>query len=139
MFNSHKIPVYKILISYLRKGFDALGAETRKEIISFIKNNRHSSGAFIDRAGNPDLYYSLFGLWLCRATGQNELPEDLVDFVKKEQHFSSPIEELSTQLIQVELESGEKKKSVFQLLKTIFRKGKSIDLSYQFFPFCPRT
>jgi len=132
MSKSQKDPVYKILIGYLQKGFNALDTETRKEIISFIKNNLHSTGAFIDRAGNPDLYYSLFGLWLCLASGQNELLEDLAGFVKKEQHFSSPIEELAVQLIATELDSAHKK-SVYRLVRTTFIKGKSIDLSYQFF------
>ncbi len=135
MNKSQEIPKYKILISYLKNGFEALDTETRQEITVFIKNNLHYSGAFSDRAGNPDLYYSLFGLWLCRASNQNELLDGLLGYVQEEKkkQLPSPIEELAAHLIEAELEKEKKKKSVFQIVKSVLQKGKSIDLSYQFF------
>ena len=43
------------------------------EIREFVRSRQHSSGAFVDRAGKPDLYYTLFGFYLANTLGLNEI------------------------------------------------------------------
>ncbi|WP_346859375.1 prenyltransferase/squalene oxidase repeat-containing protein [uncultured Draconibacterium sp.] len=135
MSKGENIPVYRRLVQTTRVGFLALDTSVQNEIVEFIKSRQHTSGGFTDRAGNPDLYYSLFGLWLSLGTKQNEALDKLKKFaaLSPEATSKSPVEDLARLLIQSELEPGTKKQSVFQLYKTVFKKGRLIELSYQFF------
>lgn len=63
-----KIPFYRQLISYASEGFAMLDTESQDEVRKFIKDQQTESGGFIDRAGFPDLYYTLFGSFLLSAT-----------------------------------------------------------------------
>lgn len=49
--------------------------ESADSVAAFIQDQWHESGAFIDRDGWPDLYYTVFGLE-CLITLQRELPLD---------------------------------------------------------------
>ncbi|MCY1722973.1 hypothetical protein OU798_21680 [Prolixibacteraceae bacterium Z1-6] len=135
MSKGENIPVYQRLVQTIRAGFLALDPSVQNEIVEFIKSQQHTSGGFTDRAGNPDLYYSLFGLWLSLATEQKEALDQLKTFVflSPKTTSKSPVEDLARLLIQSELEPKAKKQSVFQLYKTVFKKGRLIELSYQFF------
>lgn len=64
-----KIPFYRQLIAFASGGFSALDAESQDEVTNFIQAQQTESGGFCDRAGFPDLYYSLFGFFLSSATG----------------------------------------------------------------------
>ena len=64
-----KIPFYRQLISYASAGFALLDAESQDEVRNFIVEQQDESGGFCDRAGFPDLYYTLFGSFLSSATG----------------------------------------------------------------------
>jgi len=135
MNKKNDTPVYRQLVSVIRAGFLALDVSVQDEIKTFIKNQQDKNGGFVDRAQNPDLYYSLFGLWLSLATDQKELQRNLKDFVstKNMNPSSSPVEDLALLLIKSELDSGQKKKSVFSIIRTVLKKGRLIELSYQFF------
>jgi len=43
------------------------------DLKEFVRSRQHTSGGFVDRAGNPDLYYTLFGFYLARTLGLNEI------------------------------------------------------------------
>jgi len=105
------------------------------EIITFIKSQQHKNGGFVDRAGTPDLYYSLFGLWLSLATAEIELQQNLKTYAseKSNGNTSSPVEDLALLLIKTELDSTHKKQGVIPIIRTVLKKGRLIELSYQFF------
>ncbi len=135
MNKGKNIPIYRQLVQTVRTGFLALDVSVQNEIIVFINSQQNKDGGFIDRAGNSDLYYSLFGLWLSLATEQKELLDNLKAFIenKTKVNTKSPVEDLALLLIQSELDSTQKKQSLLELYKTVFKKGRLIELSYQFF------
>lgn len=135
MNKGKNIPVYLRLAQTVRAGFLALDESVQSEIITFIQSQQNKNGGFMDRAGTPDLYYSLFGLWLSLATEQKELQKALENYVSdiSEKNTKSPVEDLALVLIKSELDSNQNKQSILSLIKTVFRKGRMIELSYQFF------
>lgn len=128
-------PVYLTLAESARSGFLALDGSVQNEIKTFVRAQQHNNGGFIDRAGQPDLYYSLFGLWLSIATGQNELQQKLKEFADTLNmgNSKSPVEDLALLLIKSYLDPGLPKQSIFSIIKTVLKKGRMIELSYQFF------
>jgi len=133
--NKIKIPVYQQFVANIRAGFLALDDEIQNEIKSFIEHQQHENGAFTDRAGQPDVYYSLFGLWLSLATEQQEQIIKLKAFVSTQNNIqpSSLVEELALTLIKIEFDSSQQSDSAFAVVRKILSKGRMIDLSYQFF------
>jgi hypothetical protein len=69
MNQPRQIPFYRQLISFASDGFSMLDAESQSEVTKFTLGQQVESGGFCDRAGYPDLYYSLFGFFLVKATG----------------------------------------------------------------------
>jgi len=64
--------LYLQFIGTVRKGLNLLGDEQQYEIAAFVRQSQHSSGGYTDRAGAPDLYYSVFGDWLAEALELND-------------------------------------------------------------------
>jgi hypothetical protein len=135
MTSKQEIPVYQKLSDYVRKGFLALDESVQQEILSFIKGQQHLTGGFIDRAGNPDLYYSLFGWWLCMATQQENLLNGLRQYLAESSvcKTKSSVDELALQLMNSGLTPKMDHPSLFHHLKLLFSKGQSMDTSYRFF------
>ncbi len=135
MSKGENIPVYKLLVQNVRAGFLALDEPVQNEITGFIKSQQHKNGGFVDRAGTPDLYYSLFGLWLSLATDDNELQTNLKKYISEqsERNTTSSVEDLALLLMKSELDSNSKKKGLFSIIRTVLKKGRLIELSYQFF------
>lgn len=136
MIKSKTVPVYQLLVEYLKKGFSILDSEIQQEVITFIRSQQNQNGAFNDRAGNPDLYYSLFGLWLSMATKQTDSLSKLKEYSSIiDLQRQGPVEQMALILIKAELMPETKKRSVFSLIKMLNRQGKNISLSYRFFLF----
>ncbi len=135
MNKSDDTPVYQQLIATVHSGFLALDETVQKEIRLFIQSQQDEKGGFVDRAGMPDLYYSLFGLWLSMATEQIDIQNKLKNFVNdlNVSDSKSPVEDLALLLIKSELDSNSKKRSISSIIKTVLKKGRTIELSYQFF------
>jgi hypothetical protein len=53
----------------LKRSLDMLDTEIILQMKDFVRNSQSSSGGFRDRAGNPDLYYTLFGWFAADALG----------------------------------------------------------------------
>lgn len=51
--------------------------DARDLVADFVRSQLHESGGFIDRAGNPDLYYTVFGLE-CLLALREDLPREKV-------------------------------------------------------------
>ena len=134
MNRSKDLPVYRLLVETLQRGFKVLDSKVQQEIVTFIHSQQNKKGAFSDRAGKPDLYYSLFGLWLSLATKQTTLTNKLKGFLLTvEQEKQGPVEQMALALIEAELLPGDQQKSIFSLLQMLNRQGKNISSSYRFF------
>ncbi|MCW0484635.1 hypothetical protein [Gaoshiqia sediminis] len=62
-----EIPIHLQFVEFVEKAFDLLDTEAQQKVRQFVIGQQHPGGAFVDRGGTPDLYYSLFGFWLASA------------------------------------------------------------------------
>lgn len=65
----------------LRKSVPLLDEESLDNIRSFVKASQTPSGGFADKAGSPDIYYSLFGCFLAEALDMPELIHPVSGFL----------------------------------------------------------
>lgn len=129
------IPVYRQFIQLIEKGFFLLNTETQNEIRQFVKDNQHAGGGFINRAGTPDLYYSLFGYLISSSLhldDQLHLFKNYIENQRGRKELNS-IDHLFLFLFEYDLRG--KKPSFLSLLKVAFKKDQATQLSYRFFMF----
>jgi hypothetical protein len=65
----------------LKRSLDILDEKTVNEICDYVRGAQNSGGGFADRAGLPDLYYSLFGFWLSGALDLQSLFPSLSSYL----------------------------------------------------------
>ena len=56
--------------------------ESRDLVSGFLQRSRHADGGFRDRAGNSDLYYTVFGLEGLIALGE-PVPPDMLEYLER--------------------------------------------------------
>jgi len=66
----------------LKKSIDLLDEQTLLEMKAFVVQQQTASGGFADKAGNSDLYYSLFGCYLAEALDIPDVMPSLKQYVK---------------------------------------------------------
>ena len=136
MQTDRNIPVHRWLITYLKNGFEVLDQQAQQEVVEFLTQSQDKKGGFTDRAGTPDLYYSLFGSWLAQGVGQTTLLDNLKEFIKKQNPDKlGVVEQMALLLIRSDIETDAPEVSAPKLLKLFYRQGKNIHLSYRFFLF----
>lgn len=113
-------PLYQHIISTARQSVRIFDETTLDEIRNFLKCNQHESGGFKDRVGKPDLYYSLFGLWLAMALDEPESQNRLLAWIesRRPEKFQSVIEVASLILIRKTLKM---RGSFYLKFKLLFR------------------
>ena len=57
------------LLSTLQRGAEQLSDEAVSSIVCFVQSQQDAMGAFLNRSGKPDIYYTLFGWSLCLVLG----------------------------------------------------------------------
>ena len=57
----------------LKSGLQLVDVETKNTICSYVISHQTDKGGFVDRAGNADLYYTLFGTYLAEALSLTEV------------------------------------------------------------------
>jgi prenyltransferase beta subunit len=131
------IPVIYHLISLVQKGFAALDAKSQAQVQQFLQTSQHENGGFMNRAGTPDLYYSLFGVWIATAVGSNQVLEKHRQFVSKnETAKDNLVDKFALLLIRAVLFQNEfRKPRVLKLLRTAFLKGNKTSVHYRIFLF----
>jgi hypothetical protein len=128
------LPVYLQFISEIERGFLLLDETSKAEIIEFVETQQHKNGAFTNRAGNPDLYYSLFGAWLSKGLKLEKPLKNLQQFISFGQTSDKVVDKFSLLLIRLTLEEREfQKPSLFKLLSWITKGGKNLNAGYRFF------
>jgi hypothetical protein len=83
IFSASDIPDAGTIDRALRRGAALLDDATREEIRTLIISRQTASGGFPDRAGNCDLYYSLFGFFLAAALEVHSVIPGLKDYVQR--------------------------------------------------------
>ena len=68
----------------LKRALTLLDAETVEELKSYVAGKVHPSGGFTDRAGQPDLYYTLFGTFVAEALELCEINFHTRQYVENE-------------------------------------------------------
>ena len=113
-----------------------LDETSRAEVADFVKSQQHKNGAFTDRAGNPDLYYSLFGGWLSKALNLDEQLSSLKNFISSGE-FASPKGVSQFSVLLLGLMTGVpvyRKTGIIKLIR-VFRETKNLGPAYRFFLF----
>lgn len=131
------IPVYQSFIGFVKRGLDMLGKKSQRELTAFVKANQHSGGGFTDRAGNPDLYYSLFGVWIASALNMTGTLENHKQFIKQKLTLTkNPVDDFVVMLIQDLLFENEyNRPSFYKILKLAFGKDRGTSFFYRLFLF----
>ncbi|WP_430973388.1 hypothetical protein [Sunxiuqinia rutila] len=124
-------PIYQQFIERVQIGLDLLDAESQLEVKVFIAEQQHVDGAFTDRGGRPDLYYSLFGYWLALAMNQNDVLTGLKAFAQNTRNEESVVDRFALMLIQQSL--LKKRISGWALIRAFLRDDHPINFSYQLF------
>lgn len=128
----NEIPIYQEFILAIQKGLLLLDDDAQSEVQQFILTQQHETGAFVDRAGNPDLYYSLFGFWLASALKMENVTGKLNSFVSGNvDNELKVVDRFSVLLIQTGL--FQKKKIKLRLFRVLGRSKSNINFSYQLF------
>jgi prenyltransferase beta subunit len=68
----------------LTRSLKLLDPSAVNNIREFVKSNHTQSGGFADKAGKPDLYYTLFGFYLADALELHELFPSIRKYVEQE-------------------------------------------------------
>lgn len=134
--NSYQ-PVYRQFITEIEKGFLLLDKTSQSELVDFFKTQQQKNGAFTNRAGNPDLYYSLFGVWLAKALKLEEQQNLLEKYILNiQQNDLKVVDKFSVVLIRLVLEEKDFKKPTFiELFRWMQKGGKNLNTAYRFFFF----
>ena len=119
------------------KGFSALDDKSQAEVKEFIASCQDSEGAFTDRAGRPDLYYSLFGTWLSVALKLEYLLDKHKRFIfNSDGTYKNQVDYTASLLIKSSLLGDDfKKPSFLRLCKSMFLKDQQISIFYRLFLF----
>lgn len=128
---------YKQLSDYIEKGFGMLDHESASQVKLFISSLQNSDGGFSDRAGNSDLYYSLFAHFILKGAKDSSYQKQLKCFIsekrkKKNKHL---VDLCSLAILNKDL-TGNRVKGMKYLFSAIkYLPGKSDDgsLAYSYF------
>jgi len=114
-----------------------LGKKNQRELTAFVKASQHFGGGFTDRAGNPDLYYSLFGVLLASAMDMTGTLETHKQFIKQKLiQNKNPVDDFVVMLIQDLLFGNEyNRPSFYKILKLAFGKNRGTSFFYRLFLF----
>jgi len=130
-------PFYRQMITAAAAGIEALEPETAAEVRQFIASQQHTCGAFTDRAGLPDSYYSLFGFFLSEAAGMKEQADHLKRYIitNRDSSATGLVHRSCLALIAKGAGSGMpvRIKCFAAVIREFFRDMGSISSSYQYF------
>jgi len=68
----------------LKRALGMLDVDACDDLKNYVAGRIHPSGGFKDRAGNPDLYYTLFGIFLAEALEQHDVLNTTRQYIENE-------------------------------------------------------
>jgi len=74
----------------LKRSLGMLDINASDDLNYFVRGRMHPSGGFKDRAGNPDLYYTLFGVFLAEALEMKDVLNTTRQYVEDEVRRNEP-------------------------------------------------
>lgn len=74
----------KSLEAMLKRSLNVLDAPAVESVRDYIRQNQAPNGGFVDKAGKPDLYYTLFGHFMVDALEMKEMLPSVSEYVEKE-------------------------------------------------------
>jgi hypothetical protein len=74
----------KSIENTLKLGLTIFTKDILPEIQHYTQSQQNTDGGFKDRCGNSDIYYSLFGYWLCNALGLEQPVKNLQQYIRKQ-------------------------------------------------------
>lgn len=130
-----KTPVYIHIITTARQSARIFDESILNEIRNFLKYSQHESGGFMDRAGNPDLYYSLFGVWSALALEEIEILSQVRSWAEsiRPEKSTSVIEVACLLMIRKTLGMKGSSSFLFRLLARLTVSSKNISPYYRLF------
>ncbi|MDD4107564.1 MAG: prenyltransferase/squalene oxidase repeat-containing protein [Prolixibacteraceae bacterium] len=133
--NKIKTPLYLQLTQYVRKGYNSLDDDSKREVTEFVKSCQHPEGGFKGRDERRDIYYSLFGTWIFAALDLSDSAENPLLTYNKETK-GDKIDILASILMSVlQQDKGFKKPSLLKLIRLTFCGDRQISFYYRFFLF----
>lgn len=106
----------------LERSLKMLDESAVSDLKKYVISCQHPSGGFTDRSGEPDLYYTLFGYFICNAIGlQNILPA-AVRFAEDEVRNGDP-DDLHLNCASIILSELSEDSSLLKSLKKRIRKN----------------
>jgi hypothetical protein len=122
-------------IQLIQKGYNALAPEWQAEVVNFIRTCQHPEGGFVNRAGKPDLYYSIFGAWLSQSLEIEDVLENHKKFISGiEAEQKNTIDFFSLILIRTLLFGANSKRiSLVKLFWVSIFENSQISLFYRLF------
>jgi hypothetical protein len=130
-------PVLDRFVEFVRKGFALLDEKSQDEVRNFVKQQQYENGEFTDRAGHPDLYYSLFGAWLSVGLELTEVTEKHKSFICEKPVENKSVIDFFASLLIKRLFFGKEfhYPSFFVLLRRAFASGLRVSIFYRLFLF----
>ncbi|HAX95437.1 MAG TPA: hypothetical protein DCY35_02785 [Prolixibacteraceae bacterium] len=128
-------PAYQHIISTARQSVHIFDDSTLGEIHNFLEYSQHDKGGFKDRAGKPDLYYSLFGMWSALALDEKESLNQLRVWIesRQDEKHQSVIEIVCLFLIKKSLGMKGSGVLIFKLMVLLASTRKNISPYYRLF------
>lgn len=135
MANESHIPFILQFVSGVKSGFLMLDETARNEVQRFVESCQRPDGAFTDRGGNTDFYYSLFGVLIASALDLKDLTEKHKNFIQK---AKIPKKEralfFAYTLIRAFLsENNSQKPSILKFTRILFGKSGNVNPGYLLF------
>lgn len=74
----------KSLENMLKRSLNVLDASAADSLRNYVKSCQATNGGFIDKAGKPDLYYTLFGYFIADALEMKDILPSVSGYAEKE-------------------------------------------------------
>lgn len=135
MATDNHIPFILQFVSGVKNGFLMLDETARNEVINFVESCQHPNGAFTDRGGKPDFYYSLFGVLIASALDLKDLTDKYRNFILQ----AEPPEKKGAMFFAYTLicsflsEKNAQKPSILKLTRMLFSKNSNVNPGYRLF------
>jgi len=75
----------------LKRSLEILDENAANGFKTYITGSIHHSGGFVDKAGKPDLYYTLFGVFLAEAFELRDVLKATAEYVEHEIRNTEPV------------------------------------------------